>query len=53
MAFKIRIDEISGIAKLAQDKSEDHAKIACEFLASRYQPSPLSFLGELLDDEVK
>ena len=46
--FSIRVTEISGIAKLAQDKGREHAEIAARFLLGRDAPGTAQLIDELL-----
>lgn len=49
VGFEIEVTEISGIAKLAQDKGPEHARIACNHLAELTDPN----LADLLDQLVR
>lgn len=48
--FRVRIDTLSCIAKLAQDKGPEHADIASRFLASRSAEEPIDLFLELLEE---
>jgi len=49
IAFEIIIENITGIAKLAQDKGPKHAKLACEFLSKKTTPSSQELLAKLVE----
>ncbi len=48
IAFEIKIENITGIAKLAQDKGPKHAKLACEFLTKKTTPSLSTLFAKLV-----
>jgi transcriptional regulator len=50
--FRIRVDKMSGIAKLAQDKGKRDAEIAKNFLATQDNSSSMSLFDRLLDESV-
>ena len=47
VGFEIEISEISGIAKLAQDKGPEHAKLACRYLAESNNAELPDFLSRM------
>ena len=49
IAFEIKIESITGIAKLAQDKGPKHAKLACEFLTRKTTPSSPTLFAKLVE----
>ena len=51
-AFRIRVERISGIAKLAQDKGEADARLAVEHLESRCDDRGRALLARLLEETL-
>ena len=47
--FEFRIDEMSCIAKLAQDKGIEHARLACEQLENHKIEDQHALLNELVE----
>lgn len=52
VGFRIRVSRISGIAKLAQDKGERHARTAMNFLADRDNDGARSLFEKLLRETL-
>lgn len=50
--FRIKITQISGIAKLAQDKGVAHAKRASEFLLGQSHDSAADLTRQLLEETI-
>jgi transcriptional regulator len=50
--FRIRIDEISGIAKLAQDKGRSDSELAAEYLASRDNSESMPLFRRILEETL-
>jgi len=50
--FRIRVDELSGIAKLAQDKGRTDSLIASEYLASRDNSASMPLFERILEETL-
>ncbi len=48
--FAIKVERVSGIAKLAQDKSSAHARLASEYLLSQSNESAADLVDLLLEE---
>jgi len=49
VGFEIEVANITGIAKLAQDKGPEHSQVACNFLADADNAEIPAFLRQMLD----